>query len=205
MRLSWIGAMSALANLQHCADARLSAADYLKGWGAKLFPYYFETLLHPFFCSVVPMDPDCRINAIEKEFPLLVRTILGPDAEAFLEARGLSAEMRGGSRIPNPNHDPFAAILPYLQGLQQQVTEILVHHLNAFSSIGDLIWWRTFKLMFLALLPISAFIIFDSSILGSCYILLALISWRVVCKSCLGHWSECWILKDKCHNGQAQL
>ena len=77
------------------ADARLSATGYLQEWGPKLFPSYFDSLLHPFFCSVLPMDPDRRILAIEKEFPLLVKTILGPTAQAFLDGMPPAADKQG--------------------------------------------------------------------------------------------------------------
>lgn len=46
------------------------------------------------------MDPDHRIKAIEEEFPLLVRTILGPDADAFLEARPSLAVSKGDFLLP---------------------------------------------------------------------------------------------------------
>ena len=77
------------------ADARLSASSYLQDWGPKLFPSYFDSLLHPFFCSVLPMDPDHRILAIEKEFPLLVKTILGPAAQTFLDSQPMPAHKQG--------------------------------------------------------------------------------------------------------------
>ena len=67
------------------AGERLSAAEYLQSWGGSLFPFYFDSLLHPFFCSLLPMDPDCRIGALQRDFPLLVETILGPEAAAHLQ------------------------------------------------------------------------------------------------------------------------
>ena len=68
-----------------CAGDRLSAAEYLQGWGGSLFPFYFDSLLHPFFCSLLPLDPDARIGALQKDFPVLVETILGPEAAAHLQ------------------------------------------------------------------------------------------------------------------------
>ena len=82
-------------NIFFSTDARLSATEYLQEWGAKLFPSYFDSLLHPFFCSVLPMDPDRRILAIEKEFPLLVKTILGPAAQTFLDSMPARADKPG--------------------------------------------------------------------------------------------------------------
>lgn len=66
------------------AGARLSAAEYLRTWGPSLFPFYFGSLLHPFFCSLLPMDPDSRIRAIQKDFHVLVETIMGKEAAARL-------------------------------------------------------------------------------------------------------------------------
>lgn len=58
------------------------AADYLQSWTPSLFPSYFGSLLHPFFCSLLPLDPDSRIEATHKAFPVLLETMLGPIAGA---------------------------------------------------------------------------------------------------------------------------
>lgn len=64
------------------ADERSTASGYLADWGGKLFPFYFHTLLHPFISALQPLDADDRIDAIEREFPSLVETIVGPGLEA---------------------------------------------------------------------------------------------------------------------------
>ncbi|EIE24687.1 hypothetical protein COCSUDRAFT_258, partial [Coccomyxa subellipsoidea C-169] len=43
---------------------RLSAAAYLEQWGPRLFPAYFEAVLHPFFTALLPMDADERVAAM---------------------------------------------------------------------------------------------------------------------------------------------
>ena len=61
------------------AGKRLRAADYLRQWGARLFPDYFASALHPFFCSLLPMDADERAGATIAAFPALLR-VMAPDA-----------------------------------------------------------------------------------------------------------------------------
>lgn len=48
-------------------------------WGPALFPDYFDSLLHPFFCSLLPMSPDARIQAVNNDFPAIVEAVLGQD------------------------------------------------------------------------------------------------------------------------------
>ncbi|KAK9909837.1 hypothetical protein WJX75_008190 [Coccomyxa subellipsoidea] len=48
---------------------RLSAAAYLEQWGPRLFPAYFEAVLHPFFMALLPMDADERVAAMLSSFP----------------------------------------------------------------------------------------------------------------------------------------
>ena len=47
------------------ADSRLEAKDYLQDWGASLFPSWFEGALHPFFRSLLYLDPDARVSAVQ--------------------------------------------------------------------------------------------------------------------------------------------
>ncbi len=51
------------------AGKRLSAAAYLEQWGPRLFPAYFEAVLHPFFTALLPMDADERVAAMLSSFP----------------------------------------------------------------------------------------------------------------------------------------
>ncbi|BDA42626.1 probable phosphoinositide 3-kinase regulatory subunit 4 [Coccomyxa sp. Obi] len=48
---------------------RLSPAAYLEQWGPRLFPPYFEAVLHPFFTALLPMDADERVAAMLSSFP----------------------------------------------------------------------------------------------------------------------------------------
>ena len=49
--------------------------EYLQQWGPRLFPAYFSAALHPFFCSLLPMDADERAAATLAAFPVLLRVI----------------------------------------------------------------------------------------------------------------------------------
>jgi len=82
------------------SGARLSASEYLRKVGPKLFPFYFDTLLHPFLCSLLPLDADSRIAAVQKEFPSIVETILGPEIAQRLHDRTPAAPTPSGSPPP---------------------------------------------------------------------------------------------------------
>lgn len=66
-----------------CAASRWSARDYLRHWQPSLFPPYFDSLLHPFFASLLPLDTDARVEAVRRVFP---------------EVRANGAARRGSSR-----------------------------------------------------------------------------------------------------------
>lgn len=51
------------------AGKRSSPAAYLEQWGPRLFPPYFEAVLHPFFTALLPMDADERVAAMLSSFP----------------------------------------------------------------------------------------------------------------------------------------
>ena len=53
------------------SDARWSAREYLDRWPQPLFPRYFDTLMHPFFASLLPLDADARVEAARRAFPLM--------------------------------------------------------------------------------------------------------------------------------------
>ena len=84
------------------AGKRLAAADYLRQWGGRLFPDYFAGALHPFFCSLLPMDADERAGATIAAFPALLHVMEpsarlehGPAAPATDSANG--SVLRGGA------------------------------------------------------------------------------------------------------------
>lgn len=52
-----------------CAASRWSARGYLRHWQPSLFPPYFDSLLHPFFASLLPLDTDARVEAVRRVFP----------------------------------------------------------------------------------------------------------------------------------------
>ena len=56
---------------------RLGAAEYLQRWGPRLFPDYFAARLHPFFFSMLELNPDERVMALEAEFEGLRKTLTG--------------------------------------------------------------------------------------------------------------------------------
>jgi hypothetical protein len=65
----WHGNHSQPTSILLHAGKRLSVAAYLEQWGPRLFPAYFEAVLHPFFMALLPMDADERVAAMLSSFP----------------------------------------------------------------------------------------------------------------------------------------
>ena len=79
------------------AGKRLSAKAYLEQWGAKLFPGYFSTFLHPFFSALLPLDADERVAAVLAAYPQLLAA-MQPSSQPG------SAGSSPGQHIPLTRH-----------------------------------------------------------------------------------------------------
>ncbi|GAX85401.1 hypothetical protein CEUSTIGMA_g12817.t1 [Chlamydomonas eustigma] len=51
---------------------RWTAEAYLKRWPETLFPSYFDSVLHPFFASLLPLDTDARVEAARRAYPVIL-------------------------------------------------------------------------------------------------------------------------------------
>jgi hypothetical protein len=60
------------------AGERWSTDHYLTSWPRRLFPTQFSELLHPFFNSLLDLDPDARLAAVAAHFDNLVEAVAGP-------------------------------------------------------------------------------------------------------------------------------
>lgn len=61
---------------------RWSADHYLTSWPRQLFPPHFSDVLHPFFASLLHIDPDARLAATAGHFKQLTDALQGPAAAA---------------------------------------------------------------------------------------------------------------------------
>jgi len=63
---------------------RLGAAEYLDRWGPRLFPPYFAVRLHAVFDSMLDLNPDERVAALEANFDSLRLELTGKQPQAAL-------------------------------------------------------------------------------------------------------------------------
>ena len=56
---------------------RLGAAEYLQRWGPRLFPAYFASRLHPFFDSMLDLNSDERVMALDADFEGIRQALTG--------------------------------------------------------------------------------------------------------------------------------
>ena len=66
---------------------RLSAKDYLTGWGPSLFPEFFTSFLQPFCQTLLPLSADLRLAAVQQAFPQMLHfmapiSTLTPEAQS---------------------------------------------------------------------------------------------------------------------------
>lgn len=75
---------------------RWSADHYLTSWPRQLFPPHFSDVLHPFFASLLHMDPDTRLAATAGQFKQLTDALQGQAAAAAAgKGRGSSSGTGG--------------------------------------------------------------------------------------------------------------
>lgn len=56
---------------------RWSADHYLTSWPRQLFPHHFSDVLHPFFGSLLGLDPDARLAAVAARYSQLAAAVQG--------------------------------------------------------------------------------------------------------------------------------
>lgn len=54
---------------------RWTADHYLTSWPRQLFPIHFSDVLHPFFGSLLPLDPDARLAAVAANYGQLTAAV----------------------------------------------------------------------------------------------------------------------------------
>jgi hypothetical protein len=62
------------------AGERWSADHYLTSWPRQLFPPHFSDVLHPFFNSLLEMDPDARLAAVAAHYEELMTAVCNADS-----------------------------------------------------------------------------------------------------------------------------
>lgn len=79
-----------------CAGDRWSADHYLTSWPRKLFPAHFSDVLHPFFSSLLPLDPDARLAAVAANYQQLAAAV---QASSGSSASQQQQQHVGGVRV----------------------------------------------------------------------------------------------------------
>jgi hypothetical protein len=62
------------------AGERWTADHYLTSWPRQLFPPHFSDTLHPFFNSLLEMDPDARLAAVAAHYEELMAAVCNADS-----------------------------------------------------------------------------------------------------------------------------
>ncbi|KAG1658241.1 hypothetical protein FOA52_008501 [Chlamydomonas sp. UWO 241] len=98
--------------------ARCPARQYLERWKPLLLPEYFDSVLHPFFASLLPMDTDARVAAAVRVFPQVQACVSGskgllqggPSGQLQTLTQQLTQQAQQGTeglRLPTPAAAPL--------------------------------------------------------------------------------------------------
>jgi len=77
---------------------RLGAAEYLDRWGPRLFPRYFAARLHAVFDSMLDLNPDERVAALEADFDSLRQELTGKQPQTALPEADASVSRNTGQQ-----------------------------------------------------------------------------------------------------------
>ena len=89
---------------------RWSARDYLTLWPQPLFPPYFDSLMHPFFASLLPLDTDARVEAAKRAFPKIQAQVRAaveePEARPLVSSGDIHSEKESdATRVTSKEND----------------------------------------------------------------------------------------------------
>lgn len=127
----------------HAAGERWSVDHYLTSWPRQLFPYHFSEVLHPFFNTLLDLDPDARLAAVATHYQELAAAITG-DGSGGGTVIGAGAQVRLAAWLTRVGRTCVSSARDLLDGLRAWLPEhVMLYNQARMVTSSELCAWSS--------------------------------------------------------------